>query len=307
MAFRPALGPGISSQEWEDVSWANALPADQQAQVEAEQGKIALVMTDLSDCFRQRLLPSTLTRPEAPLVSGASQFVLLREALHDAVPVTEHNERLYRHLELTAQFARRIAEALRANDHDVTNPGIHAIAGMLNDVGKLTGVFRYHLNDLVGQHILESMRLRPGVTALFQPAELNIGPLDIDAIAGRDAAELRAEVAEHAQQILQRLTPDQQVHILADVCGKPAKELGTVQTFAEMEEHHMATRKSAADYEQYISEKALWPSEKYAYKHIPYFAEGWLWIYRQLRERMKTQGADVAVIREQILEHEAQV
>ena len=298
MEFPKALPAGIPLREWEHLAWANG--HTKKEQIHAEAAKIADTVAWVKE--------AVLTVGDSPFFpngpkkrASAGDIIALQDALQMAVPETDENKGLYAHLRLTGRFAHEITRRVNvrhALDYDAYAQNA---AGNLHDAGKLTGVFRYHLNDLVTEHMLRVTGASYEVRECFPQTRFNIGPVTTSDAKKMGESELSRRIAEYAVHIRKTLAPRQEILILADVCGKvkdPAS--GEIQTFEEMEEKHMSTRRSAAEYEAYIGQTALWPSEKYAYKHLPGLAEGWLGMYRQLREKWKSQGADVDEIRKQL-------
>lgn len=295
--FPPAFGPGIPHREWStnNLSWAAGSPHKEK--ILAEAGHIQAVIQRLTRASHALDKTGiTSLKLEAEDVNE-KDIQLLRQALQDGVPLTEANKGLYGHLDLAAEYGFQIAEASDGRLH----PHVLEAAGLLNDVGKLTGIFRYHLNDLIGQEILEGMTIRPEIQDALMPAAFHIGPLDIDTYKTLQPGEREIIVHAHADAVEAALSEEQQAFILADIMGKRSKaEPDTLMTWDEMETYHMASRKSAEDYEALIGEKAIWPSEIYAYRHIAGWAEGWLGIYRNLKDKWKTRGVDMDEIRKRV-------
>jgi hypothetical protein len=304
MRFPKALGEGTPPVEWDRRSWMEE-NHPQKKKIDEEARKIQSTVAAIAGQADQ-LRNSPFIRGGSPLhKAGVADVASLQSILKTAVPVTDANRGLYVHMELAGKFGRHIAfDANWISNMDL-DPNALDAAGNLHDVGKLTGIFRYHFHDLVGAHLLRKMRIRTEIDECLQPARFNIGPNTLHGSKRPSPSEASRRMRGYIAHIQKSLSSHQQALILADICGKAhAPEFTTIHTWEDMEAKHMKTRQSPEEYEVYIQEKALWPSEIHAYNHMPGFAEGWLKIYRYLRDRWRNQGADVDEIRKKLQQQE---
>lgn len=298
--FRPAIERGAPLREWENLEWIHD-DADPRAEVvRRESAQIQEVIRALLAAGAVELKGSPLTDASRPLEDiGPEDISRLRRMRLAAAPLTAKNNRLHAHLEVAGIYAGQLATAVNAAQHlRLPTRALHA-AGELNDIGKLSGVFRYHFNDVLGDAMLEDLGIHPGVKALFMPTEFHVGPVSVEQAAKMGIAERDGWVADYCDEIFNALTREQKIFIYADVCGKPkGPKLDDIQTFADMREVHLRTRASGTAYQQYIGAKEpVWPSEIYAIRHIEGFADGWMTIYERIQSEFEAMGVDLEEVR----------
>ena len=214
------------------------------------------------------------------------------------------NPGLHEHLDLAGVTARTIVEQLRGRVPGVLPPVAAETASYLNDIGKLSGVFRYFLNDVLGDAMLSRIGVRSDITAAFQPLQSYIGPFTNAEYRKKNETNAAQGIRQYADRVLSVLTPPQKIWILSDVLGRRSKEVaGALTTFDEMLAYHSKTRSSPDAYEDLIKEKALWPAEIYAYNHMAGWSEGWAHIYRTIRDDIESIGIDLGDIRSRVADH----
>ncbi len=293
-----ALPKGVPKYPWLDLSWAQNSPHREKI---AEESRRIIDTTARMKESSAALLPASLLGRQQPVTAVSRMDVFrMKEVVYAAVPRTERNTNLYDHLELAAEFNRQITLALQYNKE---NPpiGVQEASGFLHDAGKLAGVFRYHLHDFVGEHMLEEMNVRNEVRTAMQPSRFNVGPLALFDYKKDTEKNRQTKIEEYADAVYRQLTLPQKVGVIADVSGKRSKEhAGLVWEWDEMSATHLSSRKSADDYARHIGEHAIWPAETYAFEHMPDWALGWMDIYNRAKAELKARGADVDEIRKKV-------
>lgn len=295
MHFRPAIGPHVPTREWENLSWTalDGVEADSRHDtVIREAAQIGSVVRRLLDAGRVALAGSPLVTPTAELSAILPADVdCLRRMRLAAVPLTSQNSALHGHLEVAGLLAKHLATAVKAKGIDVPVQALQA-AGELNDIGKLSGVFRYHLNDVLGDAILDDLHIHSGVRALFMPIAFNVGPVHRSHAASMTPEERAEWVRQYCDEIFDALTLEQKLFIYADSCGKPiGPSFEHIQTFEGMRKVHMSSRASGSAYQQYIGAKTpVWPSEIYGIDHIEGYAAGWMTIYERIQAEFESMG-----------------
>lgn len=301
----PKIGPRVPGNEWkEPLKWAQDrdLKPEQMNTVLGEAARISLVINHL---FVAASIG--LDQQKSAIVDASKNIASVQSAdiakldwvLETAVPVTEQNAGLHAHLDIAGIYARNLAIAVREATGASLPEYVLEAAGKLNDVGKLTGIFRYHFNDVLGDSIMDIMRIRPEIQKMFMPTEFHVGPLSKEEYQSLSKKNRGRYMRRYCRKILRNLTLEQKIFIYADVCGKPTgPDFDDIQTFNGMRAAHLASRGSGAAYQQYIGKKEpLWPSEIYGINHIEGFAEGWMWIYEQIREEFERMGVNLEEVR----------
>ncbi len=303
MSFRPALGPNVPKREWENLSWMDldGMEGDPRRDiVVAEADQINATFRRLLAAGAVELKDSPLTNAAVALEAiGPDDIASLRRTRLAAAPLTAKNNRLHAHLEVAGIYAGSLTAAVNKAAHmRMPARALHA-AGEMNDFGKLTGVFRYHFNDVVGDAMLDDLRIRPDVRKLFMPTEFHVGPVSAD--KHMSVGERDDWVREYCDAIYDSLTTEQKIFIYADVCGKATgTKLDDIETFDGMRTTHVKSRASGTAYQQYIGAKEpVWPSEIYAIKHIEGFADGWMSIYERIKAEFETMGVDLEAVRQE--------
>lgn len=213
---------------------------------------------------------------------GPDEVSLTRQLLETIAPPNEDNQRFYAHLELTAKFARMIGERLDMNPYELE------VMGLLHDVGRFF-THRYYRNDLLGDLFLRKLGLRNDLL--------------------KKMPSLRGYVGPKVYREIEDLSVSQRIIGMADFCGK-RKSDGDIYTFDEAMAYH---RSSGSRYEDLTGLRAIWPSERYAFRHMLPDEEGRgegitersAKIYEEIRDWLKNQGVDVERLRLEILEKES--
>jgi hypothetical protein len=303
VTFLPALPADHPKRpEWMDLSWVSADHPHRQKLFD-ESAKIAAT----TEALVRGTLPIAGTNPllrSRCVPAGRilrSEVVSLKDAIYAGVPRTDKNAGLYDHLELTAGFAGAIATVLALKEACTPHPPISEAGGFTHDIGKLAGVSRYHLHDLVGERMLLDMGVRGEVRNAHQPAQFNVGPLRLSTYNRMTDGSRARKIGRYARAVSDALTLQQKIGIVADVSGKRSKvDKGQVWTWEEMSAFHLGTRKSPEAYAAHIGENAIWPAEFYAMEHIPDWALGWMDIYNRSKAELEARGADVDEIRKKV-------
>ena len=296
-----ALPDPNAKPEWEDTSWIENSRDPDQARTEVSQVKEALCKIDE---LKDKLGDNSIIHFSNDVRDLNEQARLqFWQALQQVFPRTEGNISLYRHLELTGLFAEKISRSLGRLMHDIV---AYKTAGNVHDIGRLTGIHRYHTHDLIGQAMLQRLNMPRSVTDHIPTPELNIGNIDSATLASHGEEECLVAANTYAEKLLSRITKEEIIILMSDFVGKPSKKsLASIITWPWAVAHHRATRGSAEDYAKYIREEALWPSEIYAHDHLHFFADGWLMIYRSIRNHWKHfKNVDLDLVRKEILSEE---
>jgi FMN phosphatase YigB (HAD superfamily) len=201
--------------------------------------------------------------------------------LLDAFPPDGENYRTHGHLQLTAAFAAELARRLGRSDADA----FYAL-GLLHDVGRLLthpeGVnpHRYHRNDRLGDALMRRLRVPQSLRAHLQPAASYTHP---ERYPDADA-----------------FTPEQQILMLADICGK-RRDDGSVQPFGDTIAYHYASRGKLPGTE------TPWSSQRRGQAVVNAdVVDQWGKIYEQMAARFRgAHGIDVEEVRADIERREA--
>lgn len=304
--MRPAINIGKplpsadeAADDWyEPISWAHGSHSPTKALAET-----ALVRGGIARMYGVRTALHT-----SPIIDGRQPVSAidtnaingLKSALEAAIP-RQTNVGLYQHLDIAGITARKIAEALSHKVEHAPHPCVLEAAGYLHDVGKLTGIFRYFLTDLIGDAMMSRMGVRPEIQSTLQPLESYIGPLTLETYRQTSTSIAKTVVHLHSDRILGALSLPQRILAIADAVGKRSRtKSGGLMTFDEMLGYHRETRRTPEDHQRHINEQALWPAEIFAYDHMAGFSEGWERIYSAIRSQLRSLGIELEDIRNRV-------
>ncbi len=166
----------------------------------------------------------------------------VEDFLLSAFPPDGENYRTHSHLQLTGEFAARIAEKLGYNPHEFRTLGLLHDAGRLLTHPEGVNPHRYFRNDGLGDVLLRKLSIPRSIREQLQPHRSYLHPEEFTSI---DA-----------------FTPAQRIVIIADICGK-RKDDSTIQSLEETLEYHYASRGSFS-----AAASGPWPSENAARKTL---------------------------------------
>ncbi|HVZ12379.1 MAG TPA: HAD-IA family hydrolase [Patescibacteria group bacterium] len=211
---------------------------------------------------------------------GSTDVETTRKLVQAVAPVTVENYKLHEHLQLTAKFARKIGQHLKASgseEYQYLNLDELESLALLHDFGRFT-TNRFFRNDIIENLEFKNMGVRRDVLDKLPSLSvyMNKDPQDVD------------EVAETFSQ----LTPYQRIIELADIHGK-RRDDGTVTTYDEVMVYHRTSRLVTGD--------ELYPSERKKSQQFIDYCER---VYERLRTWSSENGADMKDIKEEIAAEE---
>lgn len=213
---------------------------------------------------------------------GPSEVEVAYTLLEQIAPIDKDNFQVHEHVRLTGKFARKMAEQLDLNPDELE------VAGLLHDIGRFV-THRYFRNDLLGDLLLRKLGFKKSFLAKMPSFRGYVGPKTYKSI--------------------EDLPIEQRIIDIADLCAK-RKDDGDIRTFTEVVEYH---RSSRSRYEDLIGLAAVWPTEKYAFRHMLPDEQGGergiiersADIYERVKDWLDKQRVDVEKIRQEILEEES--
>lgn len=210
---------------------------------------------------------------QGTLVSEASDITeedadRVQAFLIDAFPPDGENYRTHGHLQLTGEFAAKIAERIGLKSHEFR------VLGLLHDLGRLLthpfGVnpHRYYRNDLLGDVLMRKIGITPAMRDKLQPHASYCNPSDFSSLENFSLA--------------------QKIVMIADILGK-RKDDGSIQSFEQTLQYHKDSREAFSK-ENPNEDKGPWPSENTA-KQIttPEVVDQWGRLYRALAEWLQSK------------------
>lgn len=225
---------------------------------------------------------SNLSKEDEPI--SKEDIETARKLIQTISPVTIENHRLHAHLQIAAKFSRKIGEELKkVNPKEYGNLNIDEleILALFHDIGRFV-THKFYRNDLIGSLFLRKIGIRDDLCKKLT---------SVKKYAGKGIED------EEATRIVNKLTLEQKIIELADVCGKRNPD-GDIPSFEDVMKYH---RSSRARFSEMAKSNDAWPSERIISEDIIILSEK---VYRMVKGWLKNQGIDVENLRQEILENE---
>ncbi len=228
---------------------------------------------------------SNLVRESTVLT--ADDVTKTKRLIQTIAPVDKENYRIHEHLQLVAQFARKVGEELKNNKFQANNNlnlSELEILALLHDVGRFF-THRWLRSDLIASHFLNELGVRKDITKNLPDV--------------RVYTSKRPDESRQADAIINNMSLRHRIIEIVDFCGK-RKPDGGIRTFEEVLEYHRAQR--GKEIGGLVGTGALWGSERKLNSGVIELSTE---VYKRLYDQFRESGADLELLREAILLEEA--
>jgi HD-GYP domain-containing protein (c-di-GMP phosphodiesterase class II) len=256
---------------------------DIRAQITADRMETRQEIAKAVALGRPLLADTNLVREGAPI--GPHEVVAVRKLIQTIAPVNIETSRLYAHVHLTAKVAHKIGQQL-IQKHPWLYPNLNLdelkVLGLFHDLGRFF-THAWLRNELIGSHLLKKLGVREDIIRKIP--------------SGKTYAKKDPNNQEQIYQVLQDLSIEEKIIVMADICSK-RKADGGISTFDEVMQYHETSRKN---YQAVTGPQSLYPSQRLLTLDVIDFSGK---VYRELYTFFDSLGVNLEEIRRNIIEEE---